>query len=219
VNLVVMMDQEAEKRLGFLNRPLSGVRVRWQTLVVLVIVVALVLTRLGALGNRAYSHDESAHAWEAWKLVTGQRYIHDPVFHGPFLYHLTALVYFLFGVNDVTARLGAELLAVAVVLLVWPLRRWLGRAGAVFAMLLLTISPTMMFRGRFIRHDIFVMAPTMVMLLCFFRYLEERKRLWLYIMAAALALSFCGKANAYINGASRGCGRASRCATWPLSTS
>jgi uncharacterized protein (TIGR03663 family) len=196
-----MKDQETDKGLSLLNRPLAGLRIRWQTVALLAIVAALLLTRLWALGNRAYSHDESAHAWEAWKLVTGQRYIHDPVFHGPFLYHLTALMYFLFGVNDVTARLGLALLAVAVVLLVWPLRRWLGHAGAVFAMLLLTISPTLMFRGRFIRHDIVVMTGTMVMVLCFFRYLEERKAQWLYIMAAALAVSFCGKANAYINGA------------------
>jgi uncharacterized protein (TIGR03663 family) len=190
-----------ESGSGLLGRRLSGVRLDWQTLALLAIVAALVFTRLWALGNRAYSHDESAHAWEAWKLLTGQRYIHDPVFHGPFLYHLTALVYFLFGVGDATARLGSALLAIVAVLLVWPLRRWLGRAGALFAMLLLTLSPTMMFRGRFIRHDIFVMAPTMVMLVCIFRYLEDREPRWLYITAAALALSFTGKANAFINGA------------------
>ncbi len=201
MNLVGMRDQETHRRLSLLDRPLSGQRVHWQTVALVAIIAALLFTRLWALDNRAYSHDEAAHAWEAWKLVTGQRYIHDPVFHGPFLYHLTSLVYFLFGVSDTTARLGMALLAVLAVLLVWPLRRWLGRAGALFAMLLLTISPTLMFRGRFIRHDIVVMAAAMVMVLCFFRYLEERKNRWLFIMAAALALSFCGKANAYINGA------------------
>ena len=198
---VGMNDHETDSRTSILDRPLFGRRIRWETVALIAIVAAVLFTRLWALGNRAYSHDESAHAWEAWKLVTGQRYIHDPVFHGPFLYHLTSLIYLLFGVNDVTARLASALLAVAVVCLVWPLRRWLGRGGSLFAMFLLTVSPTMMFRGRFIRHDIFVMAPTMVMLLCFFGYLEERKARWLQIMAAALALSFCGKANAYINGA------------------
>ena len=201
MSVLQMEDQQTDRGFGLLDRPLSGLRIRWQTVALLAIVAALLFTRLWALGNQAYSHDESAHAWKAWKLMTGQRYVHDPVFHGPFLYHLTALVYFLFGVNDVTARLGLALLAVAVVLLVWSLRRWLGRAGALLAMLLLTISPTMMFRGRFIRHDIVVMTATMVMVPCFFYYIEQRKTKWLFIIAAALAMSFCGKANAYINGA------------------
>jgi len=180
---------------------LGAVRIRWQAVAIVIVVAALLLSRLWALDNRSYSHDESIHAWESWKLVTGQRYVQDPVYHGPFLYHITALIYLLFGVNDTTARLGAALFAVAAVLLVWPLRRWLGRAGAFWAMLLLTLSPTMMFRGRFIRHDIFVIVPTMVMVNCFFRYVEDRQTKWLYIIAAALSLSFCAKANAFINGA------------------
>ena len=184
-----------------LDKPLLSVmRVNWQTIALLVIVVALVLTRLVDAGNRAYCHDESAHAWESWRLYTGQRYTHDPVFHGPFLYHLTAFVYFLLGIDDVTTRIGASLLAILLVLSVWPLRRWMGRAGALFAMALLTISPTMMFRGRFIRHDVVVMASTMVVIGCVFRYLEDRKDQWLLVISAALAVAFCGKANAFING-------------------
>jgi uncharacterized protein (TIGR03663 family) len=181
--------------------PTLDLRIDWQLVGLLAIVVALVLTRGWDLGNRSYSHDEAIHAWEAWKLVSGQRYVHDPVYHGPFLYHVTALVYFFLGVSDVTARVGAALFAIGVVLMVWPLRAWIGRAGALFAMALLTMSPTLMFRGRFIRHDIFVMLPSMVMLLCFFRYLEDRQERWLYILASALSLGFCAKANAFINGA------------------
>jgi uncharacterized protein (TIGR03663 family) len=173
---------------------------RWQAVVLVLVVLALVVTRLWDLGNHSYSHDEAIHAWESWKVATSQRYVHDPVYHGPFLYHWTALFFTLFGINDVTARLGAALLAVALVLLVWPLRRWLGRNGAMFAMILLTISPTMMFRSRFIRHDVVVMVPTIAMLICLFRYLEDRNPRWLYITAAALSIAFCGKANAYING-------------------
>ena len=178
-----------------------GVKIDWQLIGLLVILLALIVTRSWDLGNRSYSHDEAIHAWESWKLVTGQRYVHDPVYHGPFLYHVTALVYFFLGVGNVTARIGSALFAIGVVLMVWPLRSWLGRAGALFAMLLLTISPTMMFRGRFIRHDVFVMLPSMVMLFCSFKYLEDRQERWLYIVAAALSLSFCAKANAFINGA------------------
>ena len=197
-----MAQEVAGRTAGSRGRaPQVGLTIDWHVVGLLAIVLALVLTRGWDLGNRSYSHDEAIHAWEAWKLVTGQRYVHDPVYHGPFLYHVTALVYFFFGVSDVTARVGAALFAIGVVLMVWPLRRWLGRAGALFAMAVLTISPTLMFRGRFIRHDIFVTLPSMVMLLCFFKYLEDREERWLYILAGALSLTFCAKANAFINGA------------------
>jgi uncharacterized protein (TIGR03663 family) len=197
-----MTRDDTRNTLGFLDRPLfSAFRINWQGVILLLIVLTLVFTRLWDLGNRSYSHDESTHAWESWKLITGQGYQHNPIYHGPFLYHVTAFVFALLGVNDATARLGAALFAVAVVLLVWPLRRWLGRAGALFAMLLLTISPTMMYRGRFIRHDIFVMLPAIVMMIGFFKYLEDRKERWLYIIAAALSLAFCGKAVGFVYGA------------------
>jgi len=179
---------------------LPKLRVNWQTAVLCVIVVALVLTRLWDLGNRAYSHDESTHAWESWKLITGQGYRHDPVYHGPLLYHLTGFVFVLLGVDDASARVASALFAVLAVLLVWPLRRWLGRTGALAAMFLLTISPTMMFRGRFIRHDIFVIAPAMAMVVGFFRYLQEREAKWLYLIAGALSLTFSGKAVGYVYG-------------------
>jgi uncharacterized protein (TIGR03663 family) len=196
------MEQDVTNRTArFADKPLLPTfRINWQAVILVCIVLALVFTRLWDLGNRSYSHDEAIHAWEPWKLATGQQYIHDPVYHGPFLYHVTAFLYTLFGINDITGRLGVALFAVAVVLLVWSLRRWLGRAGVVFAMFLLTISPTMMYRGRFTRHDIYVMVPMVVMVTCIFNYLEDREDHWLYIIAGALSVAFCAKANAYING-------------------
>ncbi len=193
---------QGSTRKSFLDRPLlSVVRITPQTVILALIVLVLVFTRLYDLANRSYCHDESTHAWEPWKLITGQGYRFDPVYHGPFMYHATAFFYFLFGDTDTTARIPAASMAILAVLLVWPLRRWLGRAGALFAMLLLTLSPTMMLRGRFIRHDIWVIVPTMLMVIGFFKYLTDRRQRWLYLIAGALALSFGAKANAFINGA------------------
>ncbi|OQB28119.1 MAG: Serine/threonine-protein kinase PknD [Chloroflexi bacterium ADurb.Bin180] len=187
---------------GALDRPLLSVlRINGWKIILLLLVVLLVFTRLYDLGNRAYCHDESTHAWEPWKLITGQGYRFDPVYHGPFLYHATALVYWLFGDSDTTARIASALLAILSVLLVWPLRKWLGKAGALFTMFLLTLSPSMMFRGRFIRHDIFVIAPTMAVVVAFFHYVTDRRQRWLYVIAGGLALTFCAKANSFINGA------------------
>jgi len=189
-------------KASFLERPVfSSVRINWQTVILLLIVVVLVFTRLWDLGNRSYGHDESIHAWEAWKLVTGQGYRHDPVYHGPFGYHVVAFVFFLFGISDVTARIASALFGIALVLLVLPLRRWLGQAGTLAAMFLLTISPTLMYRSRYFRHDIWLMVAELVMLICFFYYLEDRKERWRYIIAGALSVAMASKAIAFIYGA------------------
>ena len=172
---------------------------RWAVVLVL-IVAALVATRFWDLGNRSYGHDESIHAWEAWKLVTGQGYTHDPIYHGPFGYHVVAFFFMLFGVGEVQARYAPALFSVALVLLVWPMRKWLGKAGAVLAMALLTISPTLMLRGRYFRHDIWLLVAFVVITICIFRYLQDRKDHWLYLMAGSLAVAFASKAISFITG-------------------
>ena len=93
--------------MSFLDKPVFGnlKLTRW-TAIYLALMVFILLTRFWALGARGYEHDESIHAWESWKLATGQGYVHNPVYHGPFLYHLTALIFVLFGDNNTTARLG-----------------------------------------------------------------------------------------------------------------
>ena len=50
-------------------------------------------------------HDESEHAWFAWRLVTGQGYHYDPVFHGPVQFYLIALADLLLGAGDTVVRI------------------------------------------------------------------------------------------------------------------
>ena len=41
------------------------------------------LLRLLLIDARPLHHDESEHAWFAWRFVNGEGYRYDPVFHGP----------------------------------------------------------------------------------------------------------------------------------------
>ena len=77
-------------------------------------VVVGFLLRVHRLAERAIHHDESLHALYSWYLYTGRGYVHDPMMHGPWQFHWTALIYFLFGDSDFTARLGAVLFGTAV---------------------------------------------------------------------------------------------------------
>ncbi len=184
---------------SLLDRPLFGSkRVTWMTVAYVLIMLFVVFTRLWNLSSRGYSHDESIHAWEAWKLVTGQGYQHNPVYHGPFLYHFTALIYALFGHSDFTARLGTSLIGIAIVAMPLFFRRWLGKRGTLFAMLLMAISPVVMTRSRFIRHDQGAVFFNLLLALAILRYLESRRQGDLRLMAAAYALGFAAKETTFI---------------------
>ncbi|MBC7236166.1 MAG: glycosyltransferase family 39 protein [Chloroflexi bacterium] len=170
-----MKDQVIERsETGWLDRPIwPHTRLTWFGVLYAALVLFIVLTRLWSPGTRAYSHDESIHAWESWKLATGQGYIHNPVYHGPLLYHLTALVFVLLGHNDVTARLAATLMGIGITIAPFFLQRWLGKRGVLAVTLLMAVSPVLMHRSRFIRHDQGAVLANMILFIALLNYLER----------------------------------------------
>ncbi|MCA9832651.1 MAG: TIGR03663 family protein [Thermomicrobiales bacterium] len=147
-----------------------------------VLLLFAVWTRFWQLGARAQHHDESLHSYYSWIFSTGERlYVHNPLMHGPFLFHATALVYKLFGATDTTSRLLPAAFGVAIVWMPWLLRspRMLGRWGALFAGWMLLISPSMLYYTRYIRHDPFMVAGCLLLAIAIFRYMEVPQRRWL----------------------------------------
>src|ERR1051325_1767471 len=161
--------------------------------------VGLVL-RFWDLGAKAFHHDESLHAFYAWRLFDGEGYTHDPMMHGPLLFELNALAYLLFGASDFTARLVPALLGVAIIGMPYLLRHELGRAGAIAASALFVISPAFLYFSRFIRHDIYVDAFTLLLVIGVFRYLATGNRTWFYTSCISAALLFATKEDFYISG-------------------
>lgn len=184
---------------SLLDRPMFGIP-RWnleKTLYVVLIILALA-TRLWGLGWRAMSHDESLHVVYAYKLYSGEGYQHDPMMHGPFLFHMNALVYFLFGDSDFTSRLVPALFGALLVALPWFLRRWTGRVGALAVSFMLLISPSISYYSRYIRNDIYILVFNVIFIILAFQYLERRRAGALYGIAAIMALMFATKEVAYI---------------------
>ena len=185
----------------YLDTPLLNlVRLDWEKALYLVLLAVAIATRFWDLGARAMSHDESLHALYSWKLYVGQGYQHNPMMHGPFLFHINALIYFLFGANDYTARISTALFGVILVVLPYFMRRWLGRLGALLTAVMFLISPSMLYYARYIRNEAYVAVWALIALIGFFRYLEERTNRWLYLGVAATALLFCTKEVAFIYG-------------------
>ncbi len=197
-----------EQRVSLWERPLSSlVSLNWELVLYGLLFVLAVVTRFYDLGTRAVSHDESLHALYSYKLYNGEGYRHDPLMHGPLLFHVTAFIFFLFGDNNFTFRVGAALCGVALVLLPYGLRPWLGRLGALVASCLVLISPSILHYSRHLRHDLFNAVFTLLMFVALFQYLgrrqagdERRAWRWLSIGAATVALSLTTKEVAFIHG-------------------
>ncbi len=174
---------------------------RIMLLVVATLVLVALALRLIDLGVRALHHDESLHALFSYRFAQGRGYRHDPLMHGPFQFHLMAVVYKLFGATDATSRIPAAFFGAALVALPLLLRRWLLPAGVVVATLLLAISPSLLYYSRFARNDLFMAVFALLLVTAIWRYRDDGRFRWLVVAALALTLSFCAKETAYLTAA------------------
>jgi len=192
---------ELQEKRSFFDKPLAELlKPDWEKAIYLAIFLLAVASRFWDLGARAMSHDESLHALYSYYLYNGSGYVHNPMMHGPFLFHANALIYFLFGDTDFTARIMPAIFGVIMVMSPLVLRRWLGRVGAVIAAILLLISPSILYYSRYIRNDIYIAVWTVLLIAALFHFIRSRKPGWFYVGAAALMFSLATKENAYIFG-------------------
>ena len=165
---------------------------------VLAIALVALLTRIIGLDVRALHHDESLHATFSWYLMEGRGYAHDPLTHGPFQFHITALSFLLLGDSDATARVPAALFGTGLVFTPLLLRRTLGPVGTVAAAALFTVSPALLYYSRFAREDAYIALFLVVASAAVWRYIEEGRLRWVVTLAAMLAFAFSTKETAYI---------------------
>lgn len=184
-----------------LDAPLTAIfAINWEIALYAVMFAAAIFTRFHMLGARVMSHDESLHTLYSWNLYAGKGFQHDPLMHGPFLFHANALIYFLFGDNDFTARVVPALFGVVLVILPYWLRPWLGRYGALAASFMLLISPGILYYSRYIRNEVYINVYTTLMVLAFFQYMRTRAARWLFVGAIAVSLMHASKEVSYIHG-------------------
>lgn len=179
------------------------VPLNWETALYIVLLIAALVTRFAVLGDRVMSHDESLHTYYSYKLYAEGNFQHTPLMHGPILFHMTALFYFLFGDSDFSSRIYTSLLGVLTVMFPLLFRRWLGRKGALLASLMILISPLLLYYSRYIRHDTPSIFFTLIMVYCTFMYLDgpdhlKRRARWLYIFAGAMLGSLGSKEVAFM---------------------
>ena len=167
----------------------------------LIVFFALAL-RLFELDERVFHHDESVHASFTLKLLEHGEYSYNPAYHGPFLFHSTAAVFHFLGINDTTARLVPVFFGVATILLLFLLKKELGKSGVLWSMFLLAFSPSMVYFSRFFRNDMIIVFCTLATVAGAFRYIDNihssKRYLYLILTASSLAIAVTAKENAYL---------------------
>ncbi len=170
---------------------------RTQVIFALILILAAA-TRFYALGARTMSHDETQHTYFSWLFYKGSGYTHTPLTHGPLQFHLMALSYGLFGDTDTAARVPHAVFSLLTVAAVWLFRRHLGRYGTLLTALMLTISPYLLYYGRYARNEALVGLFGLLTWWAILDYLETGRKRDLFILSAATALHFTAKETAFI---------------------
>lgn len=171
-------------------------RLSFEGLFLLILLVTIVL-RFYALDVKLFHHDEAIHAWFSYRLLTEGIYSYDPMYHGPFLYYMTAGIFSLLGDSDLIGRLFPALLGTLLVPLLYPIYRlgYLDKKQTIVAALFLAVSPNMVYFSRFLRNDIFIVFFTMVLLVALLYYFERQKMQYALIAGAAIGFGMTTKEN------------------------
>jgi len=164
----------------------------------LAIVLFALILRLKDIDSFPFDFDEGIHGYYSYQLYKTGVYVYDASYHGPFLYYMTAGVFALLGDSIITARLTPALFGAAMILLLYPMRRHLGRVGFLTTSALFAFSPLYIMYSQVLRNDVYLVFFTLATVVCVLLYLEQKKNTYLMLGAASLALTFTIKENAYI---------------------
>lgn len=189
----------SEAKTDFLSRPLlASMNIDWEKTIYFFILLAAIITRFWGLGDRVMSHDESLHTQFSYQFFIGDGFSHTPLMHGPFLFHITPIFYWLFGANDFAARAPVALFGIILVAMPYFLRPWLGKVGALVTSFIFLISPFITYYSRYIRHDIYVIVFGMIVFIAIWHYFQDKRDVYLWWFAAGTALMFATKEVSFI---------------------
>jgi len=159
------------------------------------ILLITIAVRFCNLDLKLFHHDEAIHSWFSYELLTKGTWVYDPSYHGPFLYYVTAGMFSLFGDSDIVARLLPALFGTLLIPLVYCIYRlgYIDKKQTLVAALFLALSPDMVYFSRFLRHDIFMLFFTLLLLVALLYYFERGQTRFAIIAAIATAGSLACK--------------------------
>ncbi|MCX7018788.1 MAG: TIGR03663 family protein [Candidatus Sumerlaeota bacterium] len=157
----------------------------------LLIAIFAIITRVWNVAAKPLHHDESLFAYYGYYLYKGFGYDYQPILHGALLQNISALFFLIFGDNNLTMRLPVITGGLAMFIVFWHWRRYLGRAGVVAVLVLLAVSPSITYYSRFLRNDAPYLMVTVWCALCLLRALDTGRRLYVFGAIITAGIMFC----------------------------
>jgi uncharacterized protein (TIGR03663 family) len=175
----------------------------------LILVLAVIL-RCAALSLKPLHNDEGVNGFFLQNLFLHNQYAYDPKnYHGPSLYYLTLPFIYLFGMSVPTLRAVPGLFGILTIWLILSLRNRIGTRAAIYAALLICVSPGAVFFSRYFIHETLVACFTLGIVMSAWDYTDKRKQSSLLWCAVSAGLLFATKETASIEcailAASAGC--------------
>lgn len=169
------------------------------------IVIAAAGLRVGDLGDRPMHGDEAVNTFKFQELYEDNAYRYDPSeYHGPTLPYLTwlaAAIHPATAFADFPAEMyrGVTVaFGVGLVVLTVLIGAGIGYPAALFAALLVAVSPAMTFYSRYYIHEMPLVVFTAVAILVGWRYAVTGRLAWAVALGVALGLMHATKETAII---------------------
>ncbi|MDH3528648.1 MAG: glycosyltransferase family 39 protein, partial [Acidobacteriota bacterium] len=121
-------------------------------------------------------HDEGVNGHFLTTLFRTGEYHYDPRnYHGPDLYYLSLAFSKVFGLNTLSVRWSVAIFGVLTVVLVFWLRKYIGKLGSLAAALFLALSPGMVFISRYFIHEILFVFLSLAVVVAVMMFLDRQK--------------------------------------------
>ncbi len=156
------------------------------------ITVIAVFLRFFWLELKPLHHDEGVNGFFLTRLFREGFYQYDPAnYHGPDLYYLSLTFAKIFGLNTISVRSSVAVFGVLTVVLVFFLRRYIGKIGSLAAGLFLALSPGMVYISRYFIHEILFVFFSLSLVISMAYFIEKRKAGIFSVVWMVLLLMIC----------------------------
>ena len=169
-------------------------------LVILVVVTVALTLRVPQLAKRPMHGDEAVNAVKFGDLLQEGFYRYNPKeYHGPVLNYFTLIAAWpasagkLSEIGEFTLRIVPVFFGILLVLMPLLLTRGLGAPAAVLAAAFTAISPAMVFYSRYYIHEMLLVCFTFGVIVCGFRYTQNRKAVWAILTGLFAGLMYATK--------------------------
>lgn len=147
----------------------------WLLSCTLVTAIASFL-RFFMLELKPFHHDEGVNGYFMVSLYNTGQYAYNPTnYHGPDLYFVALAFANAMKFDTFTMRFSVAVFGVAVVVLAFFLRDYLGKVGSIFAALFLSLSPGMVFISRYFIHEMLFVFFSIGIVVPIVLFIEKKK--------------------------------------------